>query len=405
VASRAIGCPALWPALAVVVLTAAGCRVGPPVRPRVVDLRAPDGVVLKGTLFAAPSGGPAVLLLHQCDDQRTVWDPLGPRLAAAGITALSLDFRGYGDSGGTPHDRLSNADQGAAQVQVWPGDVDAAFAFLSSQPGVDASRMGAAGGSCGVSQAIQLARRHTSVKALALLAGPADRINRQFLGTRAAPPVFAAAAADDRYDDFVQIMSWIEGLSPRPESRVAHYPDGGHAAVVFKTHPELVRDLAAWFGAVFDNRAAALPATNGPTMTADVREMLRTIDRPGGAATALAHLAAGGAGVPRVPELVVNRLGYEHIQMKDVGTAIDLMTLNTKWYPDSANTYDSLGDAYLAAGDEAGALAAAHQTLAALDRDAHASDALKKGIRAAAEAKIRDLSAPAASRTSARTWK
>ncbi len=398
---RALRCLA-----AAVALAAAACRAAAPPAPRVVDIRASDGVVLKGTLFSAASAGPAVLLLHQCDDRRTVWDPLGPRLAAAGITALAIDFRGYGDSGGPPHDSLPNAELGAAQINVWPGDVDAAFAFLASQPGVDAARMAAAGGSCAVSQAIELARRHATVKALALLAGPATRDERQFLETAAAPPVFAAAAADDRYDDFVQVMRWIEGGSPRAESRLAQYPDGGHAAVVFKAHPDLASDLAQWFGAVLDNRPAALPNTNGVLMAPDVREQARALDRPGGAAAALARLAQGGdASLPRVPEFIVNRLGYEHLQAKDAAGALDLMTLNTKLYPDSANTYDSLGDAYLAAGDKAAALAAAKQTLAALERDTHATADLKKTLRAAAEAKIRDLSVPAASRTSARTSK
>jgi dienelactone hydrolase len=389
-----------WTILAM--LLAAGCHSAAP-PPRIVDIRAADGVVLKGTFFAASSAGPAVLLLHQCDDHRTVWDPLGPPLAAGGITALSIDFRGYGDSGGTPHDKLSNAELGAAQANVWPGDVDAAFAFLSSQPGVDASRIGAAGGSCGVSQAIQLARRHPTVKALALLAGPATRADRRFLETPQAPPVIGAAAADDRYDNFVEIMSWIAGVSPRTESRMTHYADGGHAAVVFKAHPELVRDLVQWFSAILGNTPAALPVTNGPQLTADMREFLLGIDRPGGAAAALTRLSAGASVPPNVPEFVVNRLGYEYIQMRDAATAIEVMTLNTKLYPDSANAYDSLADAYLAAGDKASALTAAQQTLAALERDTKATADLKKALGAAADAKIRDLSVPAASRTSART--
>ena len=103
-----------WTVLAILLTTACHSAAPPP---RTVDIRAADGVVLKGTLFAAPSAGPAVLLLHQCDDHRTVWDPLGPPLAAAGITALSIDFRGYGDSGGTPHDKLPNAELGAAQTR------------------------------------------------------------------------------------------------------------------------------------------------------------------------------------------------------------------------------------------------------------------------------------------------
>src|SRR5580765_5506932 len=117
----------------VVLASACAAASAPPSAARVVDIAAPDGLVLKGTLFSAAAAGPAVLLLHQCDDQRRVWDPLGPKLAAAGITALAIDYRGYGESGGTPHDRLSNADQAKMIATVWPGDIDAAFAFLSKQ--------------------------------------------------------------------------------------------------------------------------------------------------------------------------------------------------------------------------------------------------------------------------------
>src|SRR5262245_8729421 len=96
----------------IAIACASACAQPAPPAARVVDIAAPDGVVLKGTLFAAPAGGPAVLLLHQCDEQRHVWDPLGPKLAAAGITALAIDFRGYGESGGTAHDTLANAELG-----------------------------------------------------------------------------------------------------------------------------------------------------------------------------------------------------------------------------------------------------------------------------------------------------
>src|SRR2546430_11178162 len=48
--------------------------------PHVVDLIAPDGLKLKGTFFAAAASGPGVLLLHQCNRQRKVWDDLAERL-------------------------------------------------------------------------------------------------------------------------------------------------------------------------------------------------------------------------------------------------------------------------------------------------------------------------------------
>lgn len=363
----------------------AACGRATPATPaaaRTVDITAADGVVLKGTLFGAPGGGPAVLLLHQCDDRRTVWDPLGPRLAAAGITALSIDYRGYGDSGGTPHEKLTTAEATAITTSSWPGDIDAAFAFLMKQPRVTMERAGAAGGSCGANNAVQLARRHTNVKALALLAGGTDRAGRLFLAGAAAPPVFAAAAADDEYGNFVQIMSWHFGASHRPESRFAQYQDGGHAAVVFRKHPELADALTSWFAAVLTNRPDALPTTNGVPLPPGVLDALQEVDQPGGAAAALQRRAAP------LPELFVNQLGYEHMVMKDFPGAIELMKLNAATYPDSPNAQDSLGDVYLAAGDKASALAAAKRTLELLEKDSVDTPRAKAGIRAGAEAKL-----------------
>jgi len=370
---------------------AIGCAPTLPA-PRVVEITASDGLKLKGTLFAA-SGGPAVLLLHQCDEQRKVWDSLGVRLSQAGITALSVDYRGYGESGGTPHDKLSTTELANQQATVWPADIDSAFAFLSRQPGVKTERVGAGGGSCGVHNAVQLARRHDNVKALALLAGGTDRDGRLFLERPDAPPIFAAAAADDKYANFVQIMAWMFGASKRPESRLAQYPTGGHAAVVFTTHPGLADTIAKWFAAVLPSTPGAPPMTNGVPLAPAILQQLHDVDQPGGAAAALQRVAASppptGA---RMPESFVNQLGYEHMLMKDYPAAIDLMKLNAALYPASPNTMDSLGDVYLAAGDKASALRAAKRTLVLLDTDTSDTPERKTALRGAAEGKIKELS-------------
>src|SRR5437016_14394820 len=75
--------------------------------PRVVDLKAPDGTNLKGSYFSAGKPGPGVLLLHQCNRQRKVWDDLAARLATAGFHVMTVDLRGYGDCIGPPGDNLS----------------------------------------------------------------------------------------------------------------------------------------------------------------------------------------------------------------------------------------------------------------------------------------------------------
>ena len=92
----------------VVVLASAAllCASGAFARQRVVDLTPSDGLTLKASFFPAAAPGPGVLLLHQCNRQRKVWDGLAQQLAAAGLHVLTFDYRGYGESGG---DRFGNA--------------------------------------------------------------------------------------------------------------------------------------------------------------------------------------------------------------------------------------------------------------------------------------------------------
>ena len=66
------------------------------------------------------------------------------------------------------------------------------------------------------------------------------------------------------------------------------------------------------------------------------------------------------------PETALNLLGYQLLQEGKTKQAIELFKLNTEAYPTSANTYDSLGDAYLADGQNDLAL----QGVAKGDRDA-----------------------------------
>jgi len=46
-------------------------------------------------------------------------------------------------------------------------------------------------------------------------------------------------------------------------------------------------------------------------------------------------------------EIRMNILGYQKLQSGEVAEAIELFKLNVMAYPESANTYDSLGEAYM----------------------------------------------------------
>jgi dienelactone hydrolase len=142
-----------------------------------------------------------------------------------------MDYRGYGDSGGTPYTKLTLPEQRAAG-QKWPGDVDVAFAYLSAQPGVRRDAIGAGGASCGVNQSIQLSRRHPDVKSLVLLSGNTNHEGRQFLRSATTLPLLLSAADDDA--GAVELMAWLDACSANPP-RFAHTPRAATARVT--EHP------------------------------------------------------------------------------------------------------------------------------------------------------------------------
>ena len=126
--------------------------------PKDVDITAPDGAKLRATFYAAAKPGPAVILLHMCNTNRKSWAPVAQQLAAKGVNALTLDNRGFGESAGSDYGKATGEGR-RETIKHWPGDFDAAYQFLVSQPGVDKSHVAAGGGSCGVDNAVKLMMR------------------------------------------------------------------------------------------------------------------------------------------------------------------------------------------------------------------------------------------------------
>jgi CubicO group peptidase (beta-lactamase class C family) len=78
----------------------------------------------------------------------------------------------------------------------------------------------------------------------------------------------------------------------------------------------------------------------------------------------------------REPEL--NMLGYQLLEMKRTKDAIEIFKLNVEAYPRAANTYDSLGEAYMINGDKELAIQNYKKSLELNPNNANAAEALKK---------------------------
>jgi dienelactone hydrolase len=362
---------------------------------RVIDLKASDGTILKATYFAAAKAGPGVLLLHQCNRQRKVWDDLGGQLAAAGINVLTFDLRGFGESGGPPNDKLT--PEGAAKVEAekWPGDIETAFQYLVSQRGVTRDGIGVGGASCGVNNSIQTARRHPGeVKSLVLLSGGTDLAGRQFLRQESQLPELFAVADDDEFRATVEIMPWLFGVSSNPGKKFVHYTSGGHGADMFAVHPELRSVIVDWYVTTLVKTPGNAPADKSSASVSQSVQMLNQIETPGGVEQAVRKLTEARRTDPKAvifPETIVNLMGYQHLQAGDIKTAVEIMKLNVTAFPESPNAYDSLSDVYLADGQKELARQNAKRALELLASDASDPKARRDAIRANAQLKLKQL--------------
>lgn len=354
---------------------------------RVVDLKAADGTILKASYFAAARPGPGVLLFHQSNRERKAWDEVARQLAAAGVNTLTLDLRGFGDSGGTPY--ASHHHWPEEERRKWPGDIETAWQYLVSQPGVERDVIGLGGaGFDGVDNSVQTARRHTAeVRSLALLSGETFLDGLRFLRQASQLPELFVVADDDEYPPTVEAMELLYVTASNPGKKFVHYAGkeapwiwyepfdvgrvpatGSHGTDLLKVHPDLTGIIVDWFVTTLIKTPGQAPAD-----TVAAAPILSQIELPGGVAQVTRQLMAARRQDPRAqlfPEVTVSIMAQDRLRAGETKAAIQIFELNLLAYPDSADANDSLANAYLADGQKDLARRHAEKALALLDSHA-----------------------------------
>ena len=349
-----------------------------PPAPRVVDVKASDGTQLKATYFAAAKPGPGVLLFHQSNRTRESWEGIAQQLAAAGMSVLTVDSRGHGESGGKYDNKRT------------PEDVETAFNCLVSQPGVNRDAIGAGGaGWLGVIGSVEAARRHPKeIKSLILMSGETLRDGLQFLHQASQLPELFVFSDEDEYPPTQDAMKLLYVTASSPRKKLVHYSaaenapwlwyetsdagkvsaHGGHGTDMFNVHPELPGIVVQWF-------VTTLIKTPGhaPAETLAAASLLNQLQTPGGAVQVKQQLVEARKKDPQAqlwPEVAVDIIGEDYQRQGDVKTAIEIFKLNLLSYPDSADAHSNLADAYLKDGQKDLARKYAEKGLAMLNSHA-----------------------------------
>jgi tetratricopeptide (TPR) repeat protein len=124
--------------------------------------------------------------------------------------------------------------------------------------------------------------------------------------------------------------------------------DDGQAASMYKKASELNRRSYPWETASYDD---AVRLSKGTRLLA--KNLERDIDQKGidAALKSFDQGRSGDSSSYYIDEGKINQLGYQLLNREKTADAIEVFKLNVREFPKSSNVYDSLGEAYLKAGN------------------------------------------------------
>jgi len=200
-----------------------------------IGLRSMDGTPIAADLYEPRlQPAPAVVLVHMLTRTRLDWAATAERLQDAGFTALPLDLRGHGQSGG--------GLDASGDLSPMQRDVAAAVAFLKSR-GV--KRIGIAGASLGANLAALVAATDPTVRSLVLLSASTDYRGLRIEAAlrKADCPVLLVAGSNDPY----ALRSAVVLAATGSRRETMTLPDAGHGTTMLVRQPELTDRLVDWF--------------------------------------------------------------------------------------------------------------------------------------------------------------
>ncbi len=214
---------------------------------RQVSIASNDRFQLQAKYYFGATGGPGILLLHQCDREGplTGYEKLAGKLAGAGFNVLVPDRRGYGESR-DEHYRDFHSQMSLIEPTV-AGDMEAIFGFLSSQSEIDKTRIGVTGASCGVRHAIRLAANHPEIRAMVFVSGaynPKGRLADDYVKL-ANIPVLSMYSERDRYGTPAAMRHAFEN-SNNEYSKLLVYKGNKHGTPLFEQDVNLENEISMW---------------------------------------------------------------------------------------------------------------------------------------------------------------
>jgi alpha-beta hydrolase superfamily lysophospholipase len=244
-----------------ILITSLACLLIQAAQADIVNLKGKDGFKIYGDFVAGKSASnnssitKGVLMLHQCNADRSMYEGLAKQLSSSGISSMSLDFRGFGDSkvnGQSISDIRAKAKSRKHYFEMLdelgigghrPDDVEIAYQHLKMNLATDAS-ISIIGASCGGTQAVLLAQKHRPDSFIFFSSAMNDETRELFNKMSDIPALFIAAQEDG--NTFTSLSkAFLDAKSN--DTRLVSYKGSGHGIPLFKQDRTLQSTMVEWF--------------------------------------------------------------------------------------------------------------------------------------------------------------
>lgn len=184
-----------------------------------------------------------ILLLHQCNRDKKMWNSLTQKLVQIGFRTVSLDYRGYGES-----KRLNPSYKHAANDrEKFRSDAQEFYALWNSD--VEKSQVKfIIGASCGAGLSVSLANSGLKIDGLVLISPAlrdfwAGKNGLSDFWNQSQIPVVAIVAKND-HPEIDNVRGLINNYKGKIETKIL---DGNkHGAPLFNEYPGLMNDILHW---------------------------------------------------------------------------------------------------------------------------------------------------------------
>lgn len=237
------------------------------VKSEAISFTTADNVLIKGHYFKGKKNKPAILMMHQCNQDQNSYNNLVQLLSKEGFNILTFDFRGFGESKSEKYFDFNKQFQEITESLKY--DAEAAYQFLVSQPKINKNVIGTIGASCGAEESVVLAQNHPEIKTMVLLSGsfvpfPKEKFkpfwenpddpkfaeykkSKEFVEKSNAVTMLGVADDEDYPDIVLDSMKEFFVLAPNKENLFLVYKGKEHGTKIFSQEKDLESKIVQWF--------------------------------------------------------------------------------------------------------------------------------------------------------------